>query len=427
MPRFLLFIATALLFCASITPLRAATPDLEHLLATTAVGESIELASMPIGQGRLADVRFERVELYAPGAEVRVVENGQPRQLSRSDRVFLIGRTVSDASARVVLLGQAGDPSSWRGGVYSSAGFEEIRSYRDADGLRLRAYAAETLLPEGVSIDSACGNDEVEALRGAGTQALPSAMDLRPRGGALRFGRLAIDTDKEWLNLRFGNNTTAAADWIEQLVMLTNGLFESQLDLRLELGDVFLRVGSDPYELADSGAGAAELNEFGSHWEATYSGISRSHAAMISGRSSSGNSASGIAWVNSYCRTQNTGGSYSYNQLFRNPSISVALSANLFGHELGHNLGSPHTHCYSPPIDQCYASEPGCYSGPTSCPAAGQGTLMSYCNFGSGCGNQNAFTLAGPVNALIAERINANTPSCLTDGAGIVFADRFED
>jgi len=403
---------------------------LREALAQAQPGETVSVGGGVLGGLVEGPLVLERVGLRAPGARVRVVRDGRETVLSYPQRYLFAGRADRPGQVRVGLLF---DPrsASLTGAVAAPDGLHRL-SFSD-DGERVRAVKSGAELPEGVELDVSCGNGSLNPSHG-----VPSLHDdllagVLGRGarGALRYGLLAIDTDREWLDRRFNDDTMAAAQWIEELFMFTNTLFKSQLDLRMLQGETILRVGSDPFMATGSPASPAQLDEFGTHWANNLGHVDRTHAALISGLSPSAFSASGIAWVDSYCENQSTGGSYSVNQLFYSSSVGVDSSARLFAHELGHNLGSVHTHCYDPPVDQCYAQEPGCYSGPTSCPGGGDnaGTLMSYCNI-KGCGpsNQNLLELAPTVASLLNQRVSANTPSCLAEDAGdtIIFQDRFE-
>ncbi len=136
---------------------------------------------------------------------------------------------------------------------------------------------------------------------------------------------------------------------------------------------------------------------------------------MLSGKSPSSTTASGIAWVGSLC---DKGFGYSFSQIFLVDYL--AGDALIVGHEIGHNFGSVHSHCYSPPIDQCYNLEPGCYSGPTSCPAPSTingvpnvfGTIMGYCHLLGGCSTEMVFHPR--TVAVVSTDIQGATGVCMT-------------
>ena len=422
---FALFIAAG---AASAVPAALTLePAVRDRLAALPIGASLILERFPDGFGGHASLQFRRVEVYAAGARVIAVDALGEHELPRSRRIQLLGASA-DGRVRASLAFDPGFTNVAGTGV-APAGAFALSAEPVAGGSGLRAVPLDQSLPPGV-IPQIFGGDDA---RPSG-QALPDALTLAlagtPSATVSRRAVVAVDTDNELMTKRFGNNTTAASNWIADLFAAMNVMYSRDLNVTLRQGTTYLRTTPDPYTETGTPASGAALNEFGSYWQNHYAGVPRSFAMLLSGKSASGNSASGIAWINSYCRTQSQGGSYSVNQVFTNPAINVGFSVLIVGHELGHNFGAYHTHCTnaasgtaptaSNTIDRCYSAEAGCYSGPTSCPASGPGapagSLMSYCNQ-NGCGTngQNVAqfhpTQIGVLNALIAQ----NTPSCLVN------------
>ena len=433
----IVFLAAAGSAAAAGDAVTLAPSQLDQLDALP-TGATVLIEHFPDAFGGEAELRFKRIDVYAHGARVVEVSAVGERELPRSRRIQLIG-TSADGRVRASL---AFDPGfkNVRGVGSVAAGTFAVSVTRDGASATLRAQPIADILPAGV-VPRISGDDDALPSGRAMPGALAIALAATQPRGSLRGAQVAVDTDNEFMSERFGNDSGAATNWIADLFGAMNLMYAADLGVLLQQGSTYLRTTPDPYTQGGSGASGAHLTEFGNYWQANYGSVPRDFALQLSGKSSNPNGASGIAWINAYCEFQSQGGSYSVNQVFTNAQIDVFYSALIVAHEVGHNFGAHHTHCTnaasggSPTgtntIDRCYSAEAGCYSGATSCPAAGPGapagTIMSYCN-SIGCGPDGQNTLqfhpthATVLSALIAQ----HTPSCLSPSVDLIFADGFD-
>ena len=371
------------------------SPDLAPALLALAPEEGAVVSDFPVAPGVRRSFRLVRHEVWDDAAKVYRMDAAGRTEIPRSRLVFFWGADADGLGARAVV---AVDPATraLSGLVHGPDGVNELR--RDAADAAGRHLLAAPVRPDGMT--ARCAQEDF-----ADTASLPSSVARRAAEGrtaavlgSLYKGVLAIDTDKEYL-ASFSNDTASTTNYIATLVANINVMYERDLNLRLVVGTTILRVASDPWTVTGAGASGGQLNEFTSYWNTHYPKATypRSVAALFSGKSPGG-SISGIAWIaSSVC---GGGSDYSFNQISAHGNW---LSGDILivGHEIGHNFGSPHTHCYSAPApDHCYAGE-ACYTGTTSCPSSQTingmssvtGTIMSYCHLLGGC---NSFLVFHP-------------------------------
>jgi hypothetical protein len=338
--------------------------------------EFVRFTDMPIGPSRTATLVLRRVNPFTPDARVvaasvdakgRVTE----REVALPDAQYWSGTVEGEPGARAML---ARTPSGVVGYVDAPWGTAVISSPRPGSSGPVTSFVLAEV-PEGTFRWDPWTCD---------AQPAPDA-PVEPEGAVAstepcRQLRVAVETDWE-LRAAFGatNDPTASlAGYVGTLFAGIAQIYAADLNVRPSVG--FLRIwetSADPWNA--SGAGN-QLGEFRNHWEANMSSVQRNVAAMLSGRGLGG----GVAWLSAACAS-----SYAY-------SVSGNLSGwfpypladynggnwdlMVTAHELGHNVGAPHTHDYCPtPGDSC---APNGYFGQcqTAQECTSQGTIMSYCH-----------------------------------------------
>jgi hypothetical protein len=231
---------------------------------------------------------------------------------------------------------------------------------------------------------------------------------------------ITVETDYQFYQLF--NDLDAAEAYAMALFGAVSDRYREQVGTILHM--VYLGLHSDSndgWSSQDSGGSSGDLlNEFQAAWANGNAPVSADLYHFISGAGLGG----GIAYLDVIC-SQGGGFAVSGN-INTNLPFPVAQGPMnwdfvVVAHELGHNFGSPHTHSYCPPLDECAPSFGQCQ---TQQVCQTDGTLMSYCHLCPG-GIANFTTYFHPT--VIAVMRDEVENSCLTPFEGVLTQDLGND
>lgn len=394
--------------------------DLARAAAAAPVGKRLRVENVEKADtGETAAFVLERFEVFTPDAVITVHGAHGDEVLPPPAHAYFRGTVAGHPDSRVFLAvledGTTQGMVSEGEAVYLIGGEDEPRPKARRAPLAMHRVDPENLKAsrgEGFR----CGNEllppgqttldglDFSAAAPGGPVAKAATATITTKAAAYK-ARVAIETDYEFYTKFY--DSAKATTYIGNLIGYASTLYQAEINTSLAVQSISLwTTSSDPWTQTTATCG---LMEFGRYWNRYKTGVSRTIAHFMSGRSGGG-----VAWVGKLCSgafgasascsvptDAPWGGGYGFtggmSGIFSITNPTVVWDIMGVSHEIGHNFNSPHTHCYngiggsSSPVDQCRSGQSGCYSGTQSLPGpvgAGSGTIMSYCHLlGGGYSN----------------------------------------
>ena len=208
------------------------------------------------------------------------------------------------------------------------------------------------------------------------------------RSSANKKVRVYIECDNH-LFKNLGGSAKRVTDFTTGLFNVVSTLYKQE-DVELEVSEIKIWSTPDPYPTSSA---KNARNAFGSILKGNFNG---DIAHLLSNYKVNGTPPNGgSANIDVLCDRDKA---VSYTNVTTSyldyPTFS--WTAYAVTHEIGHNLGSPHTHsCLWPtgPIDNCWCPEGGCSQGPEP---VSSGTIMSYCHLDPSWTNSCSLSSSNP-------------------------------
>jgi hypothetical protein len=374
--RAAVLIALAAVFAAAPARAAQAVDDrpFRALDAPLAAGATVVLEPVSLGDGTGVVLELTRVEPFTRDARIVVHgPDGDSLAPLPQDRWFT-GRVVGDPESFVMIArGRSLRGFIATGGRVSTIG-PERNPYGDAPQGRTVVSSFDPVLDAPAEVRSfTCGTDTLPAPPEA---LAPAPAGRRALSSVMYFAGIAVETDFE-LYVTKGSSATALTQYVGDLFAAVSAIYQRDILVTLQVNYLSIwSTASDPWT-ATTSSGA--LSEFVSYWGANRTAVPRSLAHMLSGKGTGG----GIAYLSQLCGFAGYGLSGSLSGTAPANITTTYWDFLCASHEIGHNFGSPHTHCYVPPVDICCtcATEGSCGSGTGAGPVPPEkGTIMSYCH-----------------------------------------------
>ena len=339
--------------------------------ATVNMDDTVRMFALPVAGGHV-DLELERFSVWTDDA-VFVVDNAEHAKpditllrgkvAGKDDSLVVVGIGAHATNGFIEMDGSTYSISS--GGPNDGAQNANPLLITDLADIRLGDALPTCAIDEGNFIDFAPLGQPVY------DEATLAEHGNQNRGTApCRVVRIAIDSDYEWTQERFGSNAVAAAEYSLFLMAAISEVYQRDVNVRLAVP--YLRTFStnvDPYTGTTDPGPLAEVRD---HWRAAQQHVQRDLTHLFTGANTS---YGGVAYLSVMCNDQWGYGVSSYMDgafpypLQQNSSQNWDLV--VVSHELGHNFGTGHTHdSYNPAIDNCG----------TNCTGNLNGTIMSYCH-----------------------------------------------
>ena len=369
--------------------------------------EKASIDGFPFGADRSGTIVLERFDPFATGARAVLMTAAGARPLSLPDRTYFRGKLNDLKDSHVLVV--AG-PDFVRGFV--ADGKDLHRFGPDAGGQHI-AWSLSDADPAIIPTTPLCQNDAYPELAKSPRATVPASVNSTRTARAARgpynptlLAEIYVETDQEFLELFAG--PAEALDYLGDLAAAISTVYDADTDVRIVFRTIRLWESTDPWRSSSTGG---MLNEVREYWTANEFGTPRDLVHFLSGKGVTG----GVAYLGTLCDAAYGYGVSTVFGSFDVMNPNDTWDVTVVAHELGHNFGSPHTHCYVPPIDTCYAGEGGCYNGVESLPPGG-GTIMSYCHLLPGGDANINLTFGSVVSDVI--RTGAVGGACVGDPCG---------